>query len=41
MFRWNHAVRLIAKVRAPIEEVRGHGLISTKWKGCRTIIISI
>ena len=30
---WNHLARPIAKVKAPIEEVRGHGLYSTRWKG--------
>lgn len=32
-------MRPMARDRAPIEAVSGHGLISTKWNGCRTIII--
>jgi len=30
---WNQAVRPIAKVKAPIDAVSGHGLISTRWNG--------
>lgn len=37
--RWNHDVRPSASDRAPNEAVSGHGLISTRWNGCRTIII--
>lgn len=35
--RWNHAVNPTAKVKAPIEAVKGQGLISTKWNGWRII----
>jgi len=38
---WNHDVSPIARDKAPIEAVRGHGLISTKWNGWRTIIVFI
>lgn len=31
----------MARDSAPTEAVRGQGLISTKWNGCRTIIIFI
>lgn len=34
---WNHLAIPIAKVNAPIEAVKGHGLYSTKWNGCRII----
>jgi hypothetical protein len=30
---WNHLAIPIARVRAPIDDVKGHGLYSTKWKG--------
>lgn len=36
---WNHAVSPIVSENAPIEAVRGHGLISTKWNGWRIISI--
>lgn len=41
VWRWNHLVRPIASENAPIDAVKGHGLISTKWNGCRTITIFI
>ena len=41
MCRWNHDVRPTVNDSAPIEAVSGHGLISTKWNGCRTIILFI
>lgn len=34
---WNHLAIPIARVRAPIDDVKGHGLYSTKWKGWRVI----
>ena len=34
---WNHAAIPMAKQKAPIEAVKGHGLNSTKWKGWRII----
>jgi hypothetical protein len=36
---WNQDVSPVVKVNAPIEAVKGHGLISTRWKGWRIIII--
>ncbi len=36
-YPWNHLASPTAKVKAPREEVNGHGLYSTKWKGCRII----
>jgi len=38
-FKWNHDVRPIASINAPIDAVSGQGLSSTKWKGWRIIII--
>ena len=37
-YPWNQAARPEVKARAPKEPVSGHGLGSTRWKGCRTII---
>ena len=34
---WNHLARPMARESAPIDEVIGHNLSSTRWKGCRTI----
>ena len=34
---WNHAVRPAVREKAPAAAVSGHGLYSTKWKGCRII----
>lgn len=36
-FPWNHPVSPRVRVSAPIDPVRGHGLNSTKWNGCRII----
>jgi hypothetical protein len=36
---WNHLAKPIARVNAPIDEVRGQGLNSTKWKGWRIICV--
>jgi hypothetical protein len=36
-YPWNQLANPTAKVNAPIDEVSGHGLYSTKWKGCRII----
>jgi hypothetical protein len=33
VWRWNQLVRPMAREKAPIDAVRGHGLISTKWNG--------
>lgn len=35
---WNHLVSPIVNIKAPIADVKGHGLISTKWNGCRSIV---
>ena len=35
---WNHEAIPIARQNAPIDAVKGQGLYSTKWKGCRTMI---
>ena len=34
---WNHLAIPIAKVKAPIDAVKGHGLYSTRWNGWRII----
>jgi len=39
LLRWNHEVMPVVSKSAPMEAVRGQGLISTKWNGCRTIKI--
>lgn len=39
VWRWNHDVNPSARESAPKEAVNGQGLISTRWNGCRTIII--
>lgn len=36
---WNHLAKPIARVKAPMDEVRGHGLYSTRWKGWRIIYV--
>lgn len=37
--RWNHDVNPSASDNAPRDAVNGQGLTSTRWNGCRTIII--
>ena len=37
---WNQLARPTANRNAPIEAVRGHGLGSTRWNGCRGIYVS-
>lgn len=34
---WNHLTRPTARRKAPRADVKGHGLNSTRWKGCRGI----
>lgn len=36
---WNHLTSPIVIIIAPTADVRGHGLTSTKWKGCRGIYV--
>lgn len=36
-YPWNHLTRPTANVKAPKADVRGQGLNSTRWKGCRGI----
>jgi hypothetical protein len=40
-YPWNQLARPTAKVNAPKAEVKGQGLNSTKWKGCRGITFFI
>lgn len=35
--KWKDTTRPKARLKAPIEDTRGHGLISTRWNGCRGI----
>lgn len=36
---WNQAASPDVKNIAPIDPVKGHGLNSTRWNGCRVIIV--
>jgi len=36
---WNHLVRPTPRRKAPNADVSGHGLKSTKWKGCRGMYV--
>lgn len=38
VWMWNHEVNPIVNIIAPTADVRGHGLTSTRWKGCRGIV---
>lgn len=36
-YPWNHLAKPTARVNAPIDDVIGQGLSSTRWNGCRII----
>lgn len=36
---WNQEVRPVVSIKAPIAAVKGHGLYSTRWNGCRGVVL--